>query len=338
MKWNRQFVALGAGLVLALGAIGAMPTTGDGLPIAPGVTDYCGEPAVCDLFAGQDNDVGSVTVVRDEDNIYVTYTLDDGATFGTLHLFVGTDLDDLPRNNAGNLEHGHFPYQYDASGLTEHTFTVPLPTDPAPVCGDQGTVFYVVAHAEVDYTGGGGDTAYGGCLEGDTGNRWWYYMEYSLPCCDEGGGGTYETAFAKGGWVWTTSNKSNPEGLLSLKLTKSRWGWAINLTATGETTYDIWAGAGLNDTDNGVKVGEATVNWNGTNVTVTYDLYDGVTMPELHIYAGDLPPDTIAPGRYGHVEYFDPYANDDLTTLPLADSNGTGGVWLVLHAVVYGEF
>lgn len=319
------------------------------------------------LWAGQTNDVGSVSVTNDSTNLYVTYTLDyqdptclvdtdgDGmpdteseaveAEFGTLHLWVGdTDptgpLSTMPATGQGTPIPGQFPYHFDANGLQTHTFTIPLAElaiKGVDVACD--AKLYVVAHAEVNYLdcdgepNDEGDTAFGGDKPG-IGPRWWYYGEYTV-CCD----GTTEvpfcqTAYAKGGHVWTTDKRSNPQNLPSLKLTKNRWGWAINLTATGETTYEIWAGAGLNDTTKGTLVGTLTVDWDGTNVSFCYDLNDGYTMEELHFYAGDDSPTTIAPGQYGYIQDFNdaPQASW-CDTLPLADANG-GGVWVVAHAVV----
>ena len=111
------------------------------------------------------------------------------------------------------------------------------------------------------------------------------------------------TAFAKGSHVFVTDlKKSNPENLPSLGLIKNRWGWAINVTEPGTTKYPIWAGAGLNKTSNGVKVGDLTVDWTGTNATITYTFESPNTFGEIHIYAGDYKPTTTAPGQYGYTD------------------------------------
>ncbi len=318
------------------------------------------------LWAGQTKNVGLVTVSNDLDNLYVTYTLnyqdplckDEGgnltaaveAEFGTLHLWVGdtnptSELSTMPATPGGTPIPGQFPYSFNAAGFQTYTFTIPFSelgiTNATTACEKQ---LYVVTHAEVNYLGcdgnpnGDGDTAFGGDTSG-TGNRWWYYGAYNV-CCDFGPPPTpfCTTAYAKGGYVWTTDRKSNPEKLPSLNLTKNRWGWAINITTVGETTYDIWAGAGLNKIGNGVKVGTLTVKWDGENVEFCYVLYDGYTMEELHLYAGDDSPSTIAPGKYGYiVDFNDEPAALWCDTIAAADVNG-GGVWVVAHAVVcFGE-
>jgi hypothetical protein len=318
-----RFVAL-AGMFLVGGAVSASIET------ACGTTTW-------NLTAGQTIDVGSVTVSNDVTNLYVTYTLDyPGATFGTLHLWAGTDLLNLPKTSNGTPIPGQFPYSHDASAVTTYTFVVPLASlaiqDITQACPLN---LYVVTHAEVDTNGsedGGGETAFGGDQPG-SGPRWWFYGIYSL-CCDSEVPpqvGTCQTAFAKGGYVFTTDNKSNPEHLPSLNLIKNRWGWAINLTSPGTTTYNIWKGAGLNKTSNGTLVGTLTVNWTGSEVTVTYNVPDDV-IKELHIYASDFKPTTTAPGQYGDTQYFDPKVHTYTETFSVTDTN-SDGIWLIAHAV-----
>jgi len=360
------------------------------------LAEECGDTAYI-LWAGQYNDVGTVTVSNDLDNLYVTYTLDyqnpdcpEGAVdavFGTLHLWVGENnptgvLSTMPAvsngPNAGTPIPGQFPYHGDANGLQSYTFTIPFVelgiTDANDACDK---LLYFVAHAEVNYlncdgtpcidpeTGEPcGDTAFGGpdgtfdgdgnfTASGDTGfgggngvnvgepGRWWYYGEYTV-CCDFGGPKVpfCKTAYAKGGYVWVKPTRGkgrvdfNPEKLPSLNLIDGRWGWAINVTEQGETEYEIWAGAGLNDTNNGTLVGTLAVSWDGEDVCFLYDLDEGFTMEELHVYAGDLPPDTIAPGQYGYIEDFNDEPVDFwVDCVPAADTDGDG-VWVVAHAVV----
>ncbi len=300
-----------------------------------------------DLTAGQHIDVGTVTVSNSQTHLYVTYTLDDpdypNAAFGTLHLWAGNDLLNVPANKQGTPVPGQFCGAdggacVDATGLQTYTFAVPFSdlniVDATSVCGSS---LYVVTHAEVDLDGDastpGHETAFGGSNVG-SGTRWWFYGVYSV-CCDFGPPPVPEctTAYGKGGWVWTTDTRSNPERLPSLRLTKNRWGWAININASGDTVYPIWAGAGLNKTSNGVLVGALTVHWNGSVATVTYDVDDAVSIEEIHIYAGDTAPTTIAPGQYGHVQSFDPNVGRYSASFSVSDSNGDG-IWVVGHAVV----
>ncbi|MCC7246691.1 MAG: hypothetical protein IT269_13490 [Saprospiraceae bacterium] len=298
------------------------------------------------LTAGQTIPAGTVTVTNDADNLYITYALNTAsypcAQFGTLHVWVGSSLATMPSNPQGHPIPGQFcqidPNRcHDATVLTTYTFTIPWSsTTYVDITNACTSPIYVVTHAEVnglDCSGGSHETAYGGPTAGG-GNAWWFYGQYTA-CCESGPPNPEycNTAFAKGGWVWTTGKKANPEQLPSLNLINNRWGWAINLTAPGTTTYPIWAGAGLNNTANGTLVGNLTIVWDGTTATVTYNMLSGFSMDEAHLYAADARPTTLAPGQFGNTAYFNPNATSYTFTVPLADTNGTDGVWLIAHAV-----
>jgi hypothetical protein len=293
------------------------------------------------LTAGQHINVGSVTVSNDLDNLYISYNLTyPGASFGTLHAWVGNDIANVPANNQGTPVPGQFPYKPDATGLTTYTITVPfqdlLIQDVAAACP---LSLVVVTHAEVtmDSDGDGtleGETAFGGDTEG-TGNRWWFYGTYKV-CCDFGPPPVEicNTAFGKGGYVFTTDRKSNPENLPSLGLSRNRWGWATNLVNPGSYVQTLWAGAGLNRTLNGVAVGTVTIDWDGANANVTYAITAaGYSLKEAHLYAGDGTPTTVAPGQYGNTAYYDLGTASASFSVPVADTNGDG-IWLIAHSVV----
>lgn len=299
-----------------------------------GVT-YCGDYKVVDFWAGQTIDAGSVTIYNDATNLYVTVYSEFGfqSVDENIKMWVGADFTTLPVNGQGVPINGQFPYKVTTSGTT-YTFTIPL-NDLSLVnqCGD---LIYIVVHGDVLASDGNGgttaETAFGGDTPGGTGNRWWFYTTFNIQCCNGGGGGFdhEETAFAKGGWVWTTQPKSNPENLPSLNLTKNRWGWAINLTETGTTSYQIWAGAGLNNTSNGVLVGTLSVNYTGTQAIVTYNMNSGYQMKEVHIYVSDTLPTNIAPGQYGNTVYFDPMSGEYTATIDVSGSS----IWIIAHSVV----
>jgi hypothetical protein len=301
----------------------------------------CGTGSTFDLIAGQYTDNGSVTIYNDATKLYVTVYSSNGfdpTKPENIKMWFGTTLifDDRPA--AGQL-----PFKVTETSDT-HTFEFLL-SSFALTCG---TPIYVIVHADVP-----GATAFGGGTAG-SGSAWWYYMQYTIQCCDPQPpptGFTHnETAFAKGGYVFTTDPKSNPESLQSLRLTKNRWGWAINLPAypVGPVVCDIWAGAGLNKTSNGVKAGALTVSWDGSQVVATYTMLPGFGMTEVHMYAGDLKPTTCAPGQYGYTESFAEIVPDPdnegqflvvgmpetvhTFTAPVADTN-SDGIWLIAHAV-----
>ncbi|HEY3250209.1 MAG TPA: hypothetical protein VGK25_03730 [Ignavibacteria bacterium] len=288
------------------------------------------------LTAGQHTVVGNIHVSNDATNLYVTYTITDpNCTEGinTLHLWVGTDLADVPSTPNGTPIPGQFPYTGSANGGTTYTFTIPFSSlNISDVNNYCLTNLYILAHAEAC-----GETAWGGNnpVNVDSPGRWYFYAVYPI-CCDNGTPDppVCNTAFGKGGYVWTTSSQSNPENLPSLNLMRNRWGWAIKLTQPGTTNYQIWSGAGLNNTGNGSLVGTLTVIWDGLNVIVRYNITStGCVLTEVHLYAGDDSPTKIAPGQFGNQASFNPGVTTYTFNVPLEDTNG-GGVWLVAHAKV----
>ena len=310
--------------------------------------DICGESSTYPLTAGQHISVGVINAYNDETNLYVDYVLNDpNSSFGTLHLWVGTELMEVPANGQGIPNPGHFPYHATPEG-TGYTFTIPLEEIPY-LNGECGLDVYLFTHAEVTIVDGNGgtsnETAWGGDTPGD-GNRWYFYDTYTIQCCEDTppppADGSFETAFAKGGWIFASPSKkgkntNNPDDLESLELTKNRWGWAINLTEQGTDEFEIWAGAGLNNTDKGTLVGSLSTSWDGSKVTLTYNFENGFTFEEVHVYTGDFKPTTIAPGQYGFTEYFDPYASSFEESFDASDSDGDG-IWIIAHAVAFGEF
>lgn len=293
---------------------------------------------------------GYITIATDCENLYISFNLWLVAplqpTFGNLHIWVGNDLYNLPMDAQGMPAPNQFCSALggkciSATGLTSYTWAVPLAElNLVDISKLYNTDLYIVTIAEVDMDGNPAtpyEIAYGGNYVGQGGPQWWSYGVFQI-CCNNLPGCNM-TAFAKGGWVWTTDAKSNPEGLPSLMLTKNRWGWAINLethTVPGTpATFPIYAGAGLNYTSKGKLVGTLEVAWDGANVSVRYLMLSGYMLEEIHIYAGDTPPTTTAPGQYGYVDSFEPSGASSVGPIGFAvsDSNGDG-IWVVGHAVV----
>lgn len=301
---------------------------------------------VVDLWAGQTTDVGDVTIMNDNTKIYVKIVLDENFPLAdvneNLKLWIGDDLALLPvgggRNPSCAPQNGQFPYKnYTVDGNT-YTFEVSFEDISAYVnktitCN---SLLYLVLHADM----ANGETAYAGDLQGDC-TRWYFYTKYQAKCCETPPppSGYTQTAFAKGGYVFTIDPKSNPDKLPSLNLTRNRWGWAINIPSTSPSTtvYSVWAGAGLNYTKNGTKVGTVTINWDGSTAKVTYQMISPFLMTGLHIYANDLKPTTIAPGQYGFIDSFNPFLALYETSFTLTDTNNDG-LWFICHADVKGPY
>lgn len=143
------------------------------------------------LTAGQNINVGTVTVSNDLNQLLVTYALTaPGSTLGGLHAWAGSDLAAIPKNKQGIPVPGHFPYAADATGLSTFTFAIPLTALQIPdATAGCGTPLFVVTHAEVSLLAPDGTTsqesAFGGPIPAG-GPRWWFYGVYPV-CCDFGG-------------------------------------------------------------------------------------------------------------------------------------------------------
>jgi len=112
---------------------------------------YCEDQQVA-LCAGQTEDVGTVTVGNDGENLYVTFTIGEPGTIEEprwfleeTHVAVATDPGDIPQTKKGNPIPGQFPYTCDElePGATTCTATIPLDG----WCAGQQLV--VAAHAVV---------------------------------------------------------------------------------------------------------------------------------------------------------------------------------------------
>ena len=324
----------GAGLLAACGGGGDAEATATGREGAQTrIVNGCPSKAAV-IRDKSDNVVGFIDAVNDSTNASVVVYSQFGCELREMKLWVGTDLSLLPVSG-GAPNYSQFPLQFTGTaGSVQHEFLVSLASmglsSDSLSCAKTPPTYYVVG--EVNTTCGSG-VVIGYAAPNGVGGAY-TYAAFPLCCSDTpvvlAG---CETAFAKGGYVFVTDSKANPEALPTLGLTKNRWGWAINLKATGTTTYAISAGAGLNKTSAGKQVGTLTIDYNGSQAKVTYSLIAGVTMIEAHLYAGDAKPTTLAPGAYGNTAYFDTPASSHSFTVPLSDSNGDG-VWLIAHAVV----
>jgi hypothetical protein len=310
------------------------------------------------IYAGAPNGpapsllVGNIIVWNDAVNLYVKYLFNSPYTAEMLHLWVGCDINktttSLPLNPQGTPIPGQFPLSFDLNGGNTHTFTIPQTSTLFSGCGGVNwgcpnpATIYIVAHCEVGSQTGfsykgtncGGDF---GTLFGS--NRWGWVSCYTI-CCDPFNEPppppeySSETAFAKplisqGGYVWTFGPNSNPESYPTLTLNRNRWGWAGKITKTTlPLEFELWAGCGLNNTSNGVLVGNVTITPTGT---ITYTATGGCLLSEVHVYLGAVAPTTIAPGQYGNTYYFDPAVTNwsGNFTLP-----GDTFFWFIGHAVV----
>jgi len=211
------------GLVLSgclLSNVGQVPTSEQsGITYLTKHTEE--EPFESILWAGQDIEVGTVSVWNDDVELRVTYNTTGGWVLTETHLAVATALVDIPQKN-GNPIPGKFPYQCcydgsewvflikddgalgatcDADGNTNATLTEVEYIIPLSEIGDGvdcEELLYIAAHASllnldniigyVPDTGVPGDpiyqeeTGWGDNGLGFPGNNWATYFTYEVQC------------------------------------------------------------------------------------------------------------------------------------------------------------
>jgi hypothetical protein len=92
--------------------------------------DICGSSKIVPLCMGKHNNVGTVTVHNDTDNLYVTYDINDPNWYLVeTHVAVATSLAAIPQTKKGNPKVGHFPDSNDHDPndmLNTYTVVIPL--------------------------------------------------------------------------------------------------------------------------------------------------------------------------------------------------------------------
>ncbi|MGC9307175.1 MAG: hypothetical protein ACP5FL_00175 [Thermoplasmatota archaeon] len=135
-KWRDKM----KGKIIAAGIVGLMMLAGITITADAHTEDH---PYTIDLIAGQDIDVGDVTVWNDGDTIYVTFTTEDGWYMTETHLHLAMSSDAFPVNKKGNPQVGHFYRGED--DLYTQTWS-----DTLPYGGSLGNTVYIAAHAAVE--------------------------------------------------------------------------------------------------------------------------------------------------------------------------------------------
>lgn len=145
-------------------------------------TSVCGTPNEVRLLAGKHHEAGIVTVSNDQNNLYVTFNMDNGWELVKTHIFAG-NCNAIPTNKGGNPQVGQFPFHENhAVGTTTYTLTLDLNSLPTCMC--------VATHAEVvkrDKNGNviQGETAWGEGT-GFGGGNWAMKFNYcKQECTDE---------------------------------------------------------------------------------------------------------------------------------------------------------
>ncbi|GAB4317021.1 MAG: hypothetical protein Kow00127_08680 [Bacteroidales bacterium] len=282
---------------------------------------YCGTPLTVDLVNFEQTiQAGTVTVGNDYDNFYVTYSLTGNYTIKNLWLYAGP-ADQVPGNlnpdGSGSFSPWYFPYKtYYPNTPTEHTFVIPktdLPQDCFVVVsygvlqGPDGQVI-VFGKNNLKYSG--------------------YWFEYCMQNCGQPLGG-FETMWAWGdAYSMCFINIPNMQG--------NKWGWTNGPLNEGQYTFELWAGAGQCNLNNGTHVGYLDINYTNGQATVTYNIFNGYMMKSSHLWVGnDLLPKkknkyTAAPGKFPYKHNH----NGGVTTYTYQANGLSGQIYVAAHGVV----
>ena len=144
-----------------------------------------------------------------------------------------------------------------------------------------------------------------------------------------------DTAYAYGGTEYATCFI----GISEIPKT-SNWGWTNGPLEPGfYGEFPLYAGASGCDISGGELAGTVTIDYDGSTVTVTYNLYEGYTMDVTHLYVGSerLPRNkqgkyTVSPGQYPYQHTHDPV---DSTTYTYTIDGLSGDIYVIAHAVPY---
>lgn len=303
----------------------------------------CGESKVVPLMAGQNINVGSVTISNDKDNLYVVYETTEHWYLQEVHMYVGPESK-IPLNGGGNPVIGHFPYSKEDIETQNYVFTVPL--------SELDDCFSVVTHAVVSRILYGEtsqtETAFG-CGDKDfPGNRWGCYTDYCVEECDD------DECFD----VFGRKEIIQYVQCLQIDIDDSTlWGWSSRVPYKWLIDYaainhylelPIYINADECDINSGTQIGrvEFTAGDNGQDLKVSYVIYpydySNYEITEINLYAGveenpynedgSLKP-TIGLDNFYSEEFSTPVKRTNPITLPWSGDE-TSQVYIIPHAKV----
>ncbi|MFD1316276.1 hypothetical protein [Namhaeicola litoreus] len=282
----------------------------------------CGDPVVYELIAGQNIDVGEITVTNDDTKIYITYETSGDWWLTETHLFVG-EKSDLPVTQSGNPKIGHFPYHGEHGHVQSVQFTVDINNNWS--ANHNGELCIIISmHASVVSKNSEGiikqsETAFGkGELAIEfNGSRWGWYHNFCLNTCDyndenesnsssENGndGSGHNTNEPGGGGDLTHFGfiKNDIKDCFSFQeLNQLNWGWANqfdynSLIDPQSQEYPIYIQIEDNCSENSlIEVGKVSLTILGSNteypeLEMKYTLMTNYKMKGLEVYVGWINP------------------------------------------------
>jgi len=282
-------------------------------------------PVCVDLAAGKKIDAGNLCVEILDDILYVTYVTTGEWELVETHLFVGPDLESIPRNRKGNPKVGHYPYHSgDITGSVNYSHVIPLSELGGvdyydTLCGE---TYLVSAHSKVRRPDGYGgyktQTAWAvGTRLVEKGN-WAMYFNIqficeNLPpvtqCMDVFAYGDVQLGDILGPSTWD-------------------WGWE-NVIYPGTRQFQPVFVGGNNTPSNGTFAGYLYIGYSGTYLRVEYIMVPPYAMTKTNLYVGTGQPQNADPETYG---YHHTLINDftDVYVVPIVGDP----IYVVAHAWV----
>ena len=189
--------------IIAAGIVGLMMLAGITIMAEAATED---DPLVTDLIAGQNHDVGNVSVWNDGTNLYVKYETDDPWVLTETHLSVNISETNIPQTKKGNPIPGQFEYYNETHDLVdEYLYTIALEdlyagwenglviAAHACVLDTSSTAtMWIYSDATETYVAHNGSTCPGAYME-RTGTAVWAY---------DGAWGTLADNYEYGQWIW----------------------------------------------------------------------------------------------------------------------------------------
>ncbi|HIK62256.1 MAG TPA: hypothetical protein EYF98_16390 [Planctomycetes bacterium] len=138
------------------------------------------------LFAGQTIDAGNVCIEIVGTDLVISYNTSGGWELIETHVWVGSNLSNMPQTQSGNPQLGNFPYlSGDITGATSWSVNIALGSLNFS-CPGPNTTFYVAAHAALRLPdGSGGFQTETGWSDGDRfvqAGSWATYTTINLSC------------------------------------------------------------------------------------------------------------------------------------------------------------
>lgn len=279
-----------------------------------------------------------------DDMLMVTYTTTNGWELTEAHFHIADGLSGIPQTNKGNPIPGQFAYNSGIISGTTYTFNIPFSAINISCPGGPYSKTYS-AHCVVKKLVNGTwqtETGWGQGTRFVSQGNWGMYNYFTLYCDNPPPNPPKsETAWAKD-LNLSTCFLDPIFNDAPYFLNSERWGWSNGPYSQGTYTFQLWAAAGQCNTSVGTLVGTVTLNYSGSQATVTYSTTSGFTLKQVHIYLGNdrlyyktqgQSGYTVAPGQFPIVQ-----ENLNTNTWSTTINNLNGQLYITAHAVVEGNY